>query len=311
MKADGSQIEGGLWGLLVGDAVGVPYEFHPPEALPPLEKIDMLPPANFSRSYSHITSGTWSDDGAQALCLAASLLHSAGWNARDFSTRLLRWRNEGYMAVGGRVFDIGIQTGEALDRLAEGGDPEASGLGGERNNGNGSLMRCLPLALLGPESDEDLVAIAHAQSRITHAHLRSQVCCALYTLWAREEMARTPASWDHAVERLREIYTDSPEYLRELEQGVLSASDRHPEGSGYVVDCLFSARFACLGNDYATIVRRAIALGYDTDTTACVAGGIAGIRYGKEGIPSDWRNLLQGQELLEDLLALIRNSPGH
>lgn len=63
------KILGGLYGLLIGDAVGVPYEFHAPERLPPFEQIDMVPPAGFVRSHQGIAAGTWSDDGAQALCL--------------------------------------------------------------------------------------------------------------------------------------------------------------------------------------------------------------------------------------------------
>ncbi|RMD79250.1 MAG: ADP-ribosylglycohydrolase family protein, partial [Chloroflexi bacterium] len=55
----------------------------------------------------------------------------------------------------------------------------------------------------------------------------------------------------------------------------------------------------------AHVVRLAIALGYDTDTTACVAGGIAGIRYGIEGIPTNWRQQLRGQPLVYELLTRL------
>jgi ADP-ribosylglycohydrolase len=61
-------ITGGLIGLLVGDALGVPYEFSEPSALPPLAELEFTPPPGFSRAHAGTPPGTWSDDGAQALC---------------------------------------------------------------------------------------------------------------------------------------------------------------------------------------------------------------------------------------------------
>ena len=86
-------------------------------------------------------------------------------------------------------------------------------------------------------------------------------------------------------------------------------------GSGYVLDTLWSARASVLaGGNYAGCVRAAIALGHDTDTTACVAGGIAGILHGHADIPAQWRECLRGQELvqplLERLLARHASTPG-
>lgn len=299
-----AQIEGGLWGLLVGDAVGVPYEFHSPEEIPPFPDIQMIPPEGFSRSYSHVPLGTWSDDGAQALCLAASLIEKPEFDLTDFAERLLAWSTQGYMAVGGKVFDIGIQTGAALHRLARGEPPASSGLNGERNNGNGSLMRSLPLALLHGGDDSSLVELAHLQSSVTHSHPRSQACCALYCLWARREIHGHPAPWENAVETLRATYRNGSPHSIELETHILP--DCQPSGTGYVVDAIHSARHACNALDYAEIIQSAIALGNDTDTTACIAGGIAGIRHGKSGIPAAWLESFRGGEILLPLLGQIR-----
>ncbi len=300
------QVEGGLWGLLIGDAVGVPYEFHGKQCLPPLAEINMLPPKNFPRSYAHIELGTWSDDGAQALCLAASLVESEEWDPIDFAERLLRWHKRGYMAVDGLVFDVGVQTGAAIRRMLAGEYPLSAGLSGERNNGNGSLMRCLPIALLSGARDEELVRIAHEQSAITHRHPRSQVCCSLYSLWARREIEQHAFPWENAVESLRSILPPGSAYSEELEKSVLPDAEKEPRGSGYVVDALHSARFACQEKTYEDIVRKAVSFGNDTDTTACIAGGIAGIRHGLEGIPSRWRDMLRGKSLLFPLLARVR-----
>jgi len=309
MTRRSKQIEGGLWGLLVGDALGVPYEFHPPSKIPPTRNIDMVPPSGFPRSYAHIAPGTWSDDGAQALCLMASLLECDHWSIDDFAQRLLKWSAYGYMAVGGRVFDIGIQTGSALSRFACGTPPHLSGLNGERNNGNGSLMRVLPAALLFTGSDADLVALAHEQSLVTHRHPRSLACCALYCLWARSEMNGLPDPWESAVTQLRKIYQEKTHLLHELEHTILPAADDPPRGTGHVVDSLLSARHACRHPDYPSIVRAAVALGNDTDTTACLAGGIAGIRHGKDGIPSAWRDVMRSKELFLSLLNRCCGSP--
>ena len=305
MRATWEQAEGGLLGLLVGDALGVPYEFHEPGNIPPRGQIQMTPPPGFPRSYCHVLPGTWSDDGSQALCLLESLLACRDWKPDHFASRLLAWYREGYLAVDGKVFDVGIQTGVALDRLAGGIAPIEAGLSGERNNGNGSLMRTLPLALLHWADDTSLVSLAHAQSLLTHAHPRSQVCCALYALWARSEIRCDSDPWARAVASLRSCYVHQPVFAGELEF-VLEASACTPTGTGYVVDCLLSAKHACRECNYESIVQAAISFGHDTDTTACVAGGIAGIRHGKAGIPAPWLAALRGRETLDPILDRLK-----
>lgn len=296
------RILGGLYGLLVGDAVGVSYEFRTPEELPAPEKINMIPHKGWIRSYQQVPPGTWSDDGAQALCLLASLVENhPEWNLQDFALRLLAWYERGYMAVDHFVFDIGIQTGQALDNLQRGKSPVMSGLRSERNNGNGSLMRCLPLVLCHSGDPLELVLRAHEQSCITHRHYRSQVCCALYCLWALGERDATPLPWESAVQTLREIYGEDNAYRLELDNVILPAMQKPPNGGGYVVDCLCSALAACRETDYPSIVRAAVSFGNDTDTTACVAGGIAGLRFGRGGIPADWIDRLRGRPEVDHL----------
>ena len=81
------------------------------------------------------------------------------------------------------------------------------------------------------------------------------------------------------------------------------------KGSGYVVDSLHSAYWMMQVGGYEQVVKAAIALGRDTDTTACIAGGIAGLRDGVAAIPQRWHEALRGKEivqpLLEKLLATI------
>jgi ADP-ribosylglycohydrolase len=295
------QIEGGLLGLLVGDALGVPYEFHPPHEIPPPEQIEFVPPPGFRRAHAGVPPGTWSDDGAQALALLASLLERRRFDAEDFGRRLVAWYEHGALAVGGKVFDVGIQTAQAIRAIMRGAPAATAGSTDERANGNGALMRVLPLALWHRGADAELVADAHAQSRVTHGHLRSQVCCALYCLWARQILAGHPEPWRPAVATLRQLYRGDAAAQAELESFIRPDDPAEGQGSGYVVDCLGSARLALAAGAYEQVVKAAVALGNDTDTTACVAGGIAGLRDGVQAIPERWRNQLRGDELLSPL----------
>ncbi|CUI03140.1 ADP-ribosylglycohydrolase family protein [Massilia antarctica] len=296
------RLAGGIVGLLVGDALGVPYEFHRAADIPPASLIDFAPPLHFPRSHLAVPPGTWSDDGAQALCLLASLLGRGSLDLHDFGARLLAWYEEGYMAVDGVVFDVGVSTGSAIRALRCGTPADQAGPCGQYDNGNGSLMRALPLALWHRGSDASLVRDAHRQSLPTHGHLRSQVCCALYCLWARRELSASSDPWRDAVAALRTIYASMPEALEELEWAVRPDDPSGGSGSGYVVDSLRSARMVQVAGTYEDVVRAAVSLGNDTDTTACIAGGIAGVRVGIHGIPARWREQLRGGNLYGPLV---------
>src|SRR5262245_53595217 len=137
------RIEGGLLGLLIGDALGVPYEFHPPHEIPPTDQIEFEPPPGFRRAHAGVPPGTWSDDGAQALALLASLLDRGRFDADDFGGRLVAWYERGVLAVGGKVFDVGIQTAQAIRAILGGAPASSAGSTIEHANGNGALMRVL------------------------------------------------------------------------------------------------------------------------------------------------------------------------
>lgn len=295
-------VRGGIYGLLIGDALGVPFEFHAPSQLPPVETIDGVLPPGFRRSHPDAPVGAWSDDGAQALCLLASLLHCNTLDLGDLAHRLVNWLDRGYLAVDAHVFDVGIQTRRALAALRSGVTPDQAGPAEERANGNGSLMRVLPLALWHQGSDLDLVHAAARQSLVTHGHPRSQVCCALYCLWARATLQQQADPWAHAVTVFRACASSRPDWLTELDEQVRPDQPAGGKGSGYVVDCLHSARLALQQATFTDVIQHAIALGDDTDTTAAVAGGIAGLRFGFSAIPERWVSHLAEKETVEQLL---------
>lgn len=297
------RVSGGLIGMLVGDALGVPYEFHAAHEIPDAPNIEFEPPQYFRRAHDGVPPGTWSDDGAQALCLLASLQERGSLDLDDFSKKLLNWYQKGAYTPDQHVFDCGMQTRDAISALRKGIAPERSGPAGETNNGNGCLMRVLPLALWHRGTDEELYNDARRQSLCTHGHLRSQLCCAQYCLWARELLSGTEEnSWERASAKMREFARGDFGVMRETEFILKESHIAAARGSGYVLNSLWSARRVMKQPNYESVVRAAIALGDDTDTTACIAGGLAGIRDGVQAIPARWREGLRGRSLYEPLL---------
>lgn len=296
------RVIGGILGLLIGDALGVPYEFHEQQSIPTLAEIEFEPPTYFRRSHASVPCGTWSDDGSQALILLDTLLTCGKFDINHFAKGLLAWYENGFMAVDGKVFDVGIQTSKAILEIRKGVEPLLAGGRDEYSNGNGSLMRVLPLALWHQGSDLELIADAFDQSAVTHGHLRSQLCCALYCLWTRYLLNEIENPWEKAVAKIREIFNENTIEGKEFEFYIRPDDLHYPEGSGYVVDSLFSAKWALNSGKYEQVVKSAISLGRDTDTTACIAGGLAGVRDGVEAIPLRWRENLRGKEIYEPLL---------
>lgn len=245
------RIAGGLYGLLVGDALGVPYEFHDPRQIPPLDAINFFPPGEvdgrpFRRAHGEVPPGTWSDDGAQALCLLASLLHCGELDLEDLGRRLRNWWDNGYMAVD-RPFDIGNTTAAALAALEHGVPADRSGPSEEGDNGNGALMRVLPLALWHDGPDEALAQLAFRQSLVTHGHPRSGVCCAIYCLFARRLAQGHAQPWEDALATVARTGM----HPTELE---VVAGFHTPRGTGYVVDTLHTARLALEAGPYEQVV---------------------------------------------------------
>lgn len=296
------RLRGGLYGLLVGDALGVPYEFHDASAIPAEHLIEMEPPKRFRRAHSGVPIGTWSDDGAQALCLLESLNQNQALDLSHFARLLVAWYENGYMTPDGHVFDVGIQTSRAIHTLLGGANAADAGPAGERDNGNGGLMRCLPV-VFAAKSVDGVIDLAMKQGLVSHGHARSQLCCAVYAavslgildgLSAGEAVAKARVTMDERF---------SGTSMAREQQVVLRASIEDSRGSGYVVDSLWSAIDCVLNTDnYESCVRRAIMLGNDTDTTACIAGGLAGLLYGLDAIPSRWVQILKGKDLVEKLL---------
>jgi len=305
---DKNKILGGLYGLLIGDAMGVPYEFHKKADLEKLEYIDFEPPEGFDRAHKGVKPGTYSDDGAQALCLLDSLLECGKFDLKNFSDKLLNWFDNGFWAVNNVVFDVGIQTADSLNAYRSGVSCELAGFTNENGKGNGSLMRVLPLALWHRGEDEELVNNAQKQSLITHGNPCNQVCCALYCLWVRnilKEIEPLEAYYE-AANFLKSFYKEDSEHYKEFEWTLIPFEEIKGTGSGYVVDSIRSARDLMQKNNFTDVIKGAILLGNDTDTTAAIAGGLAGVHFGYDNIPAEWIDKLLGMDEVKKLFNDIR-----
>src|SRR5260370_27278648 len=145
-------------------------------------------------------------------------------------------------------------------------------------------MRVLPLALWHRGSDAELVSDAQAQSRVTHGHPRVQLCCALYCLWARRMLADVADPWPDAVATLRRVLGANDLWRTELDDHIRPDDPPSGQGGGYVVECLHSARLALTAGDYEAVVKSAVALRHETQTTALLAGGLPGPPCGGEAV---------------------------
>jgi ADP-ribosyl-[dinitrogen reductase] hydrolase len=286
---------GGLYGALIGDACGVPYEFTRPNEIPPYDQIDMTPPKDFDRTWENIPVGTYSDDGAQLLCLTENLLDHR-FSASELHATLRRWRTQGYMSVDQNTFDIGNQTIRAL--MIDVNDVRTK-LNLPSCNGNGSLMRTLGV-IYEFHTEQDIAYVASELSCATHPHNYSRICCAAYCLIANYLLAGIPISEaiDRAFTYLENGYKEDAADL----EFVKSGERNELRGTGYVVDSFWSAIYAVWrGTSYEDVVKKAIQYGNDTDTTACIAGGLAGIIYGYKGLPPRWLDTLRGKELIQPI----------
>jgi len=162
-----NKILGGLFGLCIGDALGVPFESCSRDELKKNPVTTMV-----GYGVHNQPAGTWSDDSSLTFCLADSLCQ--GFNLDDIAGKFCKWLYEGYWTPYGKTFGVGNTTRQAISRLTKGVNPEEAGGKSEYSNGNGSLMRILPLAyyLENAEAPKKF-EIIHQLSSITHAHPRS------------------------------------------------------------------------------------------------------------------------------------------
>jgi len=295
------RIRGGLLGTLVGDALGVPVEFSSRSARDLDPVVDMRGFGTWNQP-----SGTWSDDGAMALA-TADMLTTHGWQPQQLMEGFRRWLDGGFWAAHGMPFDVGNATRNAIMLYRIHGDWSNCGQDSEWDNGNGSLMRCFPVsAWLVGASPTDRIRLAGEASALTHAHIRSRLCCAWHAQWCEATLSERDVGVAAAQVNAR-LRRDVPpaewtHLARLLDGTILQAPRDSVNSSGYVVATL-EASLWCVARhgSFSEMVLAAVNLGGDTDTTGAVTGGMAGWLLGAGAIPETWLSALPRRGEVEDL----------
>lgn len=303
-----------LFGIAVGDALGVPVEFLSRQSIAQSPVTDMI-----GFGTHHQPAGTFSDDSSLAFCLAEALTHP--FSLSSIGKNFLQWYNDNYWTPRGYVFDIGIATKAAINKLAIGCKPELTGGKEVDDNGNGSLMRILPLLFYIKDKDiGERFLITQQVSSITHGHMRSIIACFYYLEFARQIIDGTDK-----FQIYKNLQTDISKFLssiavnpkeikffdRLLKQEIYELPEVEIKSSGYVLHTLEASIWCLLNTDnYKSATLKAVNLGDDTDTTGAVTGGLAGLLYGYDSIPKKWINQIARKADIEDLANRLRKFYG-
>ncbi|OCA86224.1 ADP-ribosylglycohydrolase family protein [Bacillus sp. FJAT-27986] len=289
-------------GGIIGDALGVPVEFKARNA----GVTDMIGYGTYN-----MPPGTWSDDTSLTMCLIENLI--AGKDENDLMNRFVSYQDKGYWTPYGEMFDIGIATANAISRYKQGVPAVQCGGKTEYDNGNGALMRIVPLVFtLSKEPDfqtrkKEIERIAH----VTHGHPRSTLGTIIYVefLLNMYDQHSPLESLEIALNTCWEQLGSENEYQQEFASyerifslSLLEADRDDIRSDGYVVHSLEAALWCFFKSQtYEDAVLEAVNLGNDTDTIAFITGTIAGMYYGMKNIPEKWVNALVSQDKIIDL----------
>lgn len=188
-------------------------------------------------------------------------------------------------------------------------------------NGNGSLMRILPLAYYFVKQPDDTIGFrmetVHNVSALTHRHPVSLIGCGIYINIAMKLLTCGSSLYTCIEQGISEafgyyearMYDDLHSYIRlKRLSDFAELSEEDIKSSGYIVDTLEAAVWCLLNSDsYRKCVQKAVNLGDDTDTVGAVAGGLAGIYYGYEEIPCEWLNVLAKRKYIEEVCERLQD----
>jgi ADP-ribosylglycohydrolase len=290
------KVQSAFLGFVVGDALGVPVEFSSREERAANPVCEMR-----SGGAHGQTVGTWSDDTSMTLCVMQSLIEK-NIDYADQMARFADWLLNGKNTPHGKAFDVGGTTKTAIFRFVKGTPALKCGETGDYSCGNGSLMRILPIAayIAGKygkrKIDDSSAEIIHNSSLCTHAHKRCQMACGIYCNVVFQmlgggcltDLVKNAVADALAYYKNRRDFSDVCGDFQDLADiGEWQANKIC--GSGYVIHTLQASLWCLLtAKGYAECVLKAVNLGEDTDTTAAVAGSLAGLWYGQSAIPADW-----------------------
>jgi len=299
------QVKAALLGVAVGDALGVPVEFKSRETLDREPVRDMMGYGTFDQP-----PGTWSDDSSLTFCLAEAL--TTGFSLEQIAKNFVEWFTNNLWTARGNVFDVGNATLHAIERLKRGVQPDLAGRTDENSNGNGALMRILPLVFYVKDMPiGKRFAITQKVGAITHGHIRSTIACFYYIEFARQLINGVDkfVIYQNLKTRVTEFllgnqvpHQEVVLYSRLLDQDVFLLDRDKINSSGFVLDTLEASIWCLLTTQsFENAVLKAVNLGQDTDTTGAVTGGLAALVYGFDSIPKKWLNQIARFNDIESL----------
>ncbi len=309
----------GIMGLVVGDALGLPVQFSTREEMKTKPVTDMEGYGAFL-----VPEGSWSDDSSLALATLCSILEKNGVDYEDIMSRFEDWHFKGEYTPFGYAYDQGRTCLDAIYSYAKGADAEHCGQIGERSNGNGSLMRILPVCLWAYEqvkkgtiTEEGALGMIHKGSALTHAHLRSKIACGIYYFLVKAVLDGQESLQERlqkGMNEARDYYEKDISNLVELAhygrlfdmESMWGIAEEKINSSGYIVDSLEAAVWGLLTTEsYREALLKVVNLGEDTDTIAAIAGGLGALYYGYEGIPGEWIEVIQKKGWIEELCEMV------
>ena len=307
----------GIMGVIIGDALGCPVQFL---SRTEIKKRGVVRGMEGYGTY-HMPPGTWTDDGSMTLATADSLREKKAVDLDDIMKRFVSWYEYGEYTPFGEAFDMGITCSHAIENYERTKDVSTCGETAEHSNGNGSLMRILPVCLyegFRHDTDEEIRLKEIGQvSGLTHNHLRSRIACGLYYFMVKALLEAEPGVplrtvlqrgidigvLHYGKDGLREQIEELEHYSRlfRLEQFVRETEDTI-RSTGYVVDTLEAAVWCLITTDsFEECLLKAVNLGDDTDTVGAVCGGLAGLYYGYENMPGEWLSVVERREWIENI----------
>lgn len=303
-----------IYGVAVGDALGVPYEFNSRGKMDKNPCVDMIGNGTY-----HQPVGSWSDDTSMTICLLDAINYEDKTIDIDrVAANFISWKYDAKFTANNVRFDIGNTTSQAISNMrnVKGANLSKCGIIGQ-HNGNGALMRISPLIpLMNGKSFWKKQSMIADISSMTHRNEINIMACQFYC-FVMESLWRDSTKYvavEKAVTLFNEIFGDEDNPLFGEWKDIREAINNNTEllkqdglanvsATGYVVDTL-SASIYCLlkAENYKDAVLMAVNLGDDTDTTAAVTGSMAGLYFGFEDIPEEWISKLLNNELLNDLI---------
>lgn len=281
-----NNIDGAIMGAVVGDAIGLPFEFKNRNEI---KKRDIR--RQKIRGYHNQPIGTWSDDSSMIFCTMESMLK--GYNIKDIGDTFCRWKYEAYWTPYGILFDIGGTTAKAIMNINLRSD--YTGLAEENHCGNGSLMRIIPLLFYIKNNRENRFNIVKEVSSLTHSNMVCIIACSIYLEICLNILdgCNKKDSYNNMINVIKSYYKEYELELKLFEnilnKDISKINKDELSGSGYVVSTLESSLYSFLtSKNYKDSIYKAILIGEDTDTIASITGGLSGLYYGYENIPDKW-----------------------